>query len=35
VSATIAKWKSNEGPIDIVKGFIVIRDSAGLEEIAA
>jgi hypothetical protein len=35
VSATIAKWKANGGPIDVVKGFIVIKDSAGLTEFAA
>jgi CRP/FNR family transcriptional regulator len=35
VSATIAKWKANGGPIDVVKGFIVIRDSEGLIEFAA
>ncbi len=35
VSATIAKWKSNGGPIDIVKGFIVVRDDQGLQSLAA
>ena len=35
VSATIAKWKASGGPIDVVKGFIVIRDSDGLLSLSA
>ena len=35
VSATIAKWKANGGPIDIVKGFVVVRDDQVLKDLAA
>jgi hypothetical protein len=35
VSATIAKWKATGGPIDVVKGFIVIKNSEVLSEYAA
>lgn len=35
VSATIAKWKAGGGPIDVVKGFIVIRDLDTLVALAA
>ena len=35
VSATIARWKASGGPIDIVRGFIVIRDLDTLVELAA